>query len=99
MLETQAPSRNILSAGNHPAFGRAAPSASLDLFVLVDWPEIVLKYSLGNFTADLVAILHRVPPVQPGPNSRVVDLPPDVVQILKCSFGLDQLWHRILAGL
>jgi hypothetical protein len=33
------------------------------LVILVDWPEVILKYSIRDFTADLVTIAHRVPPV------------------------------------
>jgi hypothetical protein len=50
--------------------------------MLGDWPEVILKYAVGDFTADLTTIAHRVPPVQPGPNSRVIYLPRDFLQVV-----------------
>ena len=66
--------------------------------MLGDWPEVILKYAVGDFTADLTTIAHRVPPVQPGPNSRVIYLPRDFLQVVVRSLRLNQLRHRVLAG-
>ena len=78
------------------------PSGSIlffDLIVVLDRSKVVREYSLRNFTPDLVPILHRVAPVQPSPDTRILDLPRNVVQVVKRPFGLYQLRHRIFASL
>jgi hypothetical protein len=36
----------------------SGPILFLDLIVLLDRPKVVHEYSLGDFTADLVTIMH-----------------------------------------
>jgi hypothetical protein len=67
----------------------SGPILFLDLIVLLDRPKVVHEYSPGNFTTDLVTVMHRVPPVQARPDTRVIELLRDVSQIVKRSLCLN----------
>ena len=61
-------------------------------------PEKVLEHVLGHLAAHLVAVAHRVPPVQAGPNACVVDLAHECIQVVIGPLGLNQLRDGSLAG-
>src|SRR5262249_28392257 len=56
------------------------------------WSEEVIRNVLGNLAADLVAVTHRVTPVQPGPNTRVIDFAHNRVHVEIRSPVINDLW-------
>lgn len=65
--------------------------APAQLTALPCWSEEIVTYVLCDFAADLIAMTHRVPPVKPRPNARVVYISGNRIQVIVRTLGLDQL--------